>query len=137
KSDLAADDGIVFDDSAPGDTGLSRDDDAAADLDIVRDLYQVIDFGSGADPRGSQRTTVDRGVASDLDIIFNHNLSNLRKFLVPLSVKNITKSVRTDNHSGVQCDPTANFRTWVDDHRGTENTLRSQKAVRSDDHARL
>src|SRR6187549_3894918 len=58
-TDLTANYAIVFDHSTAGNTGLRGDDNPFTYLDVVGDLDQIVDLCAFADPRFTQRSTID------------------------------------------------------------------------------
>ncbi len=84
-SDLSADNAVVFDYRAAGNSGLRSNHDALADLDVMSDLDEIIDFRSRADARFAERAAVDAGICADFDPVFDNDRADLRKFYVTVS----------------------------------------------------
>ncbi len=68
---LAADDRAIRDSAAAGDAGLRRDHDVAADGDVVSHVDKIVELRAAADPCLFERSTVDRGVRADFDIVLD------------------------------------------------------------------
>src|SRR5256885_18755 len=72
--DPASDYRAIADGDASGDANLSAHHAIVSDLDVVTNQHVIIDLGSGADARGSQRSAVDRAEGPNLDIFaYLHN----------------------------------------------------------------
>ena len=65
--------------------------------DIVRHLYQIIDFSAGPDSSGSKTCPINRTVSSDIYIRFSDDIPNLRYTLVLPLHRSITVAIRTDH----------------------------------------
>src|SRR5262249_45665199 len=96
---------VIANFAAAGDSDLRSDHAMSADLDVVGDLHKVVDFRAFTYYRRSERAAIKRRVASNFDVIFNHNLAELRKFDVAAVRKYVSESVgpyddaRVKNHS--------------------------------------
>src|SRR5204863_391906 len=93
---LTGDGHLVADLQMPGHTRLSGEDRVIADLrtardadlcdhqaivpddDVVRDLHQVVDLRAFADHRRPERAAVDAHVGTDLDVVANDDIADLR-----------------------------------------------------------
>ena len=78
---------------APCNTYLGNNDTVLPDLNVVANLDLIIDFGSFADPRCAQCPTIDGRIGTNLDIIVNDDISNLRDFSVESSVHDIPVAI--------------------------------------------
>lgn len=109
KTDLTADDAVVFDDDAAGYAGLGSDNAAFAYLDVVPHLNQVVDLCAFADAGFAQGSAVNAGVRSDLDVIFNDDGPDLGEFDVAVfTVADVAETIGTNNDSGVENDVITN-----------------------------
>ncbi len=59
---------------------LSHDQAPATDIYVVPDLHLVVDLGALPDRRVAAGAAVDRRGCADLDIVLNHDPSDLRHF---------------------------------------------------------
>src|SRR5262245_43595726 len=62
KADLTSNHAVIFNCHAAADSGLGGDDHALADIAVVSDVNHVVEFGSPANARPAQSTSVDRRV---------------------------------------------------------------------------
>ena len=92
---------------------MGSDHDRAADLNVVTNLHQVIDLGASTDPRRSQGTTINRGVTTNLNIIFENDASYLRELDLLTSSKHIPEAVAPNHRAGVNGDTVAELCTRV------------------------
>ena len=74
---LAADLDEVFQHGGARDADLGDDDAAAAEADVVADLHQVIEAGTGADDGVLHGAAVDGGVGADLDVVLDQHAAEL------------------------------------------------------------
>lgn len=79
---LAGKSDLVFEGGASGDSDLGNDKTVAPDADIVREMNEVVDFGSIADNGLAHGGAVDRDVCTDFNIIADFNDSDLGDFFV-------------------------------------------------------
>src|SRR5262245_11556733 len=98
-ANLAPDDALVFNSSAARDTGLGSDDDTFADLHVMSDLNESVDLCAFADAGRAESSSVDTSIGADLNIVLNHDRSDLREYYVRIFAADITKSVSPDNNS--------------------------------------
>jgi hypothetical protein len=71
-------------------------------LNIMRNLHEVIQFCAFTDNCRAKSGAVDRGIRTDLYIILNDNITDLRNFFVIIfRVRGKTKSITTNNSTGV------------------------------------
>src|SRR6185369_8328564 len=69
---------VVFDRRAPGDADLRGKEHAASDDNAVRNLNEVVDLGTGANPRRSHRRAIDGRIRPDFDVVFDDDVAVLR-----------------------------------------------------------
>ena len=115
EADLAADDAIVFDRDAAGDTGLGSDDAAFAYRYVVADLDEVVDLCAFADAGLAERSAINAGVRSDLDIVFDDDGADLREFdVVFVFVLDVSEAVGADDDSRMEDRTIADFDVIVE-----------------------
>src|SRR5258708_8381218 len=98
---------IIAETGAAGKADLAHDEAMPANDHVVRNMYQVIDFCALTDDRGSQRDTVDRRVGSNLYIVVDDDVPELKHLAMSTFVEHVTEAVGTDNSSGVDSDAMA------------------------------
>ena len=86
-ANLAADQDALADRATTGDSRLRGDDCVLSDANIVRDLYEVIDFHAGGNFGGFERAAIDCCVGTDLDVRCDLNFPDLRKLPEPAVAK--------------------------------------------------
>src|SRR5262245_22190202 len=102
KPNLPANHRVVFDGDAAADSSLSGDYNTRTDIAVVADMDHVVEFGSLPDPGSTKCRTVHAGVRSELDIILDHNSSDLRKLVIAHRISHVSKTVRADADGGMQ-----------------------------------
>src|SRR5262245_45232394 len=65
-ADLSSQNRVGANCRTPGNSGLRCDDRMFPNLHVVRDLDQIVEFGSTPDDRSFKRAPVDAGIGSDL-----------------------------------------------------------------------
>ena len=75
---LAADLNEILEDRRSRYSNLRHNHTAASELNIVADLYKIIDACSGTDGRITCRSSVDRGIRTDFHIVLNDDPPKLR-----------------------------------------------------------
>src|SRR5438094_696332 len=99
NSNLPAEDDVVLNGDAAGEPGLRRDDNVFSDAAVVSDVHEIVDLGAASDARFIQRSAVDGRVGPDFHVIFDHQFSDLRKFLVvaALAISHIAEAVSANS----------------------------------------
>src|SRR5688572_22082176 len=98
-ADLARERHEIAEPGAARNPGLRDDKAVLADRHVVRDLHEVIDLGAFADNGRSERTTVNRHVGADFNVVLHDDVAHLRNLAVRACIQNITESVRPDDGS--------------------------------------
>src|SRR5260370_8391395 len=100
---LPADDHVVLNHNAPGESRLRRNDHVFADQAVVADVDEVIDLRSPANARDFERAAVNGRVGADFHIVFDLKLPDLRKFFIPAPglVADIAKSIAAPHASAL------------------------------------
>src|SRR4051812_14058650 len=78
---LSADHHAITDPGTATDAGLRCNHGTVTDLNVVCNLYEVVEFCAAPDNRRSDCCAVNGCVRTYLDIVFYHYVSNLRHFL--------------------------------------------------------
>src|SRR5690606_8834308 len=87
-------------------SGLCRRYRMLADFYIMRNLDKVIQLHALTDDSRSQRRPVDCRIGADLDIIFDHHISDLRNFVVrSIPLWSEAKTVASDYRATVHDHP--------------------------------
>src|SRR5579883_328140 len=128
---MAGNHDMVADLGASGDSDHGDDDRAAPDLDVVPDLYEIINHRSLADYRVRARATIDCRIRSDFDIVPDKNTSDLRNSDVPGLVHGEAESILTDPGARENGDPVAENR-MRDRGAGADPTIVADFDARTD-----
>ena len=116
QADLPAHDHTVTDVAATTDAHHSGDKAASSNDNIVGDLDKVVDLRSGADACRVEFGTIDTAIRTDLDIIIDDDVSNMRYELRPAVPWNIAESNRTDDRVGLDHNMATQTATAVNNH---------------------
>src|SRR5580692_6681289 len=81
-TDLPADDATITDLGTSRDTDLGRDDDIRSYDIVVADVHQVVQLRTRADHGLVQSSAIDGAIRADLDVVPNHQFTDLRKFVI-------------------------------------------------------
>jgi hypothetical protein len=76
-----------------------------ANLNVVRELYEIVDLGSTPDPGLAHGGPVDGGVCLDLDIILEHDDPDLGNLVVDTVNGRESVTVGTDHRPGLENAP--------------------------------
>jgi len=107
---------------------------------------QVVDLRTATDAGFIERTAIDGRIGSNLDVILNHQTSDLRKFLVVpgLAVAHVTESVAaqyrarvhdhavTERRSGIQGNVGINLAVAANPYSGTDRAACTDPRVLAD-----
>ena len=74
---LAPDPDVILQHCRAGNTDLGDDDATPTECDVVADLHQVIETRTGTDHRILCRSTIDRRIGTNLDIVFQNHAPKL------------------------------------------------------------
>src|ERR1700761_6089338 len=75
---LAADLDKILEDCRAGYTDLRYNHTAASNSNVVADLHEIINSGSGTDNGVARRSPVDRAVGPDLHVVLDDDTTKLR-----------------------------------------------------------
>ncbi len=84
NADLSPDHHAVTHDSTAGDSHLTANDTISSKPDIVRNVHEVIENGSGSNRSITCRASVYRAVRANLDIVFYDDTTKLRNAQSPI-----------------------------------------------------
>ncbi len=124
-ADLSADHGALPYRAAAGNSGLRGDHGVLADLDVVGHLHEIIDFYSGGDLSGFERTAIDGGVRADFHVVGNFDSADLWKFPVAAFAEDVAEAVAADDGAGVNFDAIAEPRASVERDAGVQDAIRA------------
>src|ERR1700761_5787329 len=109
-----------------------------ADPAVVADLHEVIDLRSGADVGASGLRAVDARVRTDLDVVVEHDVPDLRNTFEPAVQERPPEALAADDAAGVQHDAIPHDAAGHDARPGMEPHVfpdhRVVADVRSDTH---
>ena len=120
------------------DGGAARHADAArhgrvlSNMDVMADLYQVVELDAVLDDGIVQRTTVDAGIGADLNIVANAHRAELLDFFPGTGVGGETKSVGTNDHAGVQETAVTDAAVFAHGHARLEHGMRANAGTALD-----
>ena len=96
-ADLSGENHAFSDHRTSGQTGLRANQCVFFDRAGMSDLHEIVNFRAAFDSRFADRSTINRRIRADLDIIFQHNSPDLRNFQPSFFFRLcITETVRTD-----------------------------------------
>lgn len=90
---------LVTDDTAARNAAMSRNNTKTADSHVVGDLYEVIDLCTFANDGVVQRTTVDRRIGANLDIVLNDDSAELGNLLQAGGTQDVAETVLPNPHT--------------------------------------
>src|SRR5262249_40495205 len=90
----------ILDGDAARNPALRHHDAVPADGGIVADLDEVVDLGSLPDHGIAERTAIDGGAGTDLDIVLNDHPTDLQDLSVAAGAREIAEAVLPDGASG-------------------------------------
>ena len=137
NSGLATKDTMFANDSASSYTDLGDQKSILTNLHIVCNLYKVINFYTTRDPGDAQSTAINATAGSNLNIILNNNVSNLRNLIVALTIRGETVAIRTNNSPGLDYYPVANYGFFTHGNVCIEQTIITNHNVCTNDHIRV
>ena len=126
KTNLAADDAVIFDRDTAANPGLRGNHYALSDVAVVSDMDHVVELRSFTNSRTTERATIDSRVRAQLDVVFDNYCANLRKLMITHVIANITKAVGANDNACVQNDSVA------DCHAVFNENIRMDNAVLAD-----
>src|SRR4249920_494239 len=88
-----------------GDTRLGCDYRMLPDIHIVGDLHEIVDLGAAAYHRSAQSRTIDGCICTNLNVIFDHDNTDLWNLDTTLAAAGIAETVAADDHTRVKYHP--------------------------------
>src|SRR3954451_4893944 len=92
---------------ATGNTGLRDHNAAGAKVHVVSDLNQIIEHGAAANDRIRTSTAIDRGVRTDLHVVFDDHSAELRNPHETGRIHGKTETILPATYPGIDADPVA------------------------------
>src|ERR1700736_130027 len=102
ETDLTPDYAVVFNSDAAADAGLCGNHDSFANVAVVAHMDHVVELCAATDPRAPQGCAIDTSIRAQLDLVFDEDGADLRKFVIAHVVAHITESIRAETNTGVQ-----------------------------------
>ncbi len=99
---LSADDRVIFDHHAAGESRLRRDDHMTPDPAVVSNVHQVVELAAFADGSNAQRGAIHAGISANLHVVGDHHPAHLRKFFVSSLGQDKAKTVGSNDAARVQ-----------------------------------
>ena len=84
---------------------MSHKDTVFADDIVMANMDKVIDFGSLADDRTVNGSTVNTSIAADFDIIANDDVPRLKDLGMLSFARDIAKAITADDTASLEDDP--------------------------------
>src|SRR5947207_3978572 len=124
---------VVLDDGAAGDADLRGEQRAAADRYAVRDVHEVVDLRSRANPRLADRRTIDRRVRANLHIVLDDDAGMLRNLQMrAVLLPREPETVAADDDPVVQRDAIADDDALANGRLGVNDAARANPRARAD-----
>ena len=129
---MAADHHAHTDLRRAGDAHHRGDNRVIADVYVVGDLHQVVDLHAVADHRVAEGTTVDGGVAPDLDVVAHPHPADLGDLEGTGHVLGVAEAVATDHRARLDDAPLAEGDSFADDDVRIEITVVTDRRAGTD-----
>src|SRR4051795_10578725 len=104
---LARQDDMIVKPGATGNTGLRDNNAAGTKVHVVPDLNQIIEHGAAANDRVRTSAAIDRGVRTDLHVVFDDHSAELRNPHKTGRIHGKTETILPDPDPGIDADPVA------------------------------
>src|SRR5262249_39920711 len=102
SSDLAGDDAIAFHSGSARKPCKSRHDGVFTYLDVMADLYQVVELRPATDAREAEARAVYAAIRAYLDVVFDHDAAHLQELeLAAIFIGSEAEAVGADHHAAV------------------------------------
>src|SRR5262249_16769256 len=118
-----------------GDAHLADQEVVRADPAIVANHHQVVDLGALANARRLERAAVDRRAGTNLDIITDLDVAQLRHLDVASAVLPIATAIGTEDGMSVNDDAVAEHAAIVEDGVRIQGHVVAEPAVTANDNA--
>src|SRR6185437_8132008 len=121
----ASDDRTGTDCAGAGDAGLGRNHDVASDEHVMPEVDEVVDLDAAADAGFLEGSTVDRGVRTNFDVVFEDQAALLRELEVfaGVTVAHVAESVGSEHGPGVDHDIVPKLGTGIDHNAWIDATV--------------
>src|SRR4051794_5854539 len=104
---LARQDNMIVKPGATGNSCLRDHNAAGTKVHVVPDLNQIIDHGAAANDRVRTSAAIDRGVRTDLHVVFDDHSAELRNPHKTGRIHGKTETILPDPYPGIDADPVA------------------------------
>src|SRR5882724_12395322 len=135
KTNLAADDAVIFDGDAAADPGLRGNHYALSDVAVVSHMDHIVELRSFTNSRTTERAPIDSRVRAQLDVVFDNYCANLRKLVMTHVPANITKAVGANDNARVQNDSVTDCHAVFNENIRMDNAVRADADVIADFHS--
>ena len=99
-ANLPADDCACSNARAARDAGLSRNHNIFANINVVANMNHVVEFCATTNDSRVQSPSINRAIRTDLDVIFNHQSSDLReKMVMTFLVRHVSEASRAEHRA--------------------------------------
>ena len=133
NANLAGNGHVIANNRAPCHPDKPTDDAMLANDTVVANLNKIINFRSPANARGPKPRAINGGIGTDFNIVANLDISELGNLLVlPLDHLK-TKTIRPENHTGMQNHPAPDHRIFTDRDVRMEDAVGSDPTPRPDE----
>jgi len=103
--DMPREDDVIADARAARDADSGHDQAAFADPDVVSHLHQVIELGAAPDDSVVDAAPIDARMGSDLNLVLEDAVADVRDPNVFLSIPQVTEALSTQYGPGLEHDP--------------------------------
>src|SRR5690606_21303254 len=125
--------GAMFTNAGPaGDTGTGGHGRSITHFYVMGNLNQVIQNDVVTDLGITQRTTVDAGIGTNFDIVTDAYATQLGNFMPAAFIGCETKTIGTNNGTGMNLYPFAQHHIVVEGDVGAQNTTGTQHTMVAD-----
>ena len=130
-ADLPGERHRILDRRAAGNSDLRREQHVAADRHAVRDLHEVVDLRSGADPRLADGGAIDRRIRPNLHVVFDDDIADLRDLLVSaIRACGEAEAIAADDRAVLNDDAVAELHAFPDRNLGVDHAVVTDAARR-------
>src|SRR5262249_26352082 len=109
-ADLSGERHRILDRRAARDADLRGEQNVAPNRDAVSDLHEIVDLGSGTNPRLPDGRSIDRRVGANLDVVFDDDAADLGNLLMgAIRPRGEAEAVAADDGAVLNDDAIANL----------------------------
>ncbi len=123
---MAGENDVVADSRTAGDTDAGHDQASLTDPDVMPDLHQVVQLGAAADNCVVDAAPIDAGIRPYFDFVLQDATTHVWNPGVPLSIREISKTVSPDHCSGLEHHAAADPAAGVAGHARPDNRVISK-----------